>query len=505
MSEIKVNKISPKQTCTQVTLGDSGDDIIVASGVNFKTPSVKDASGNIIISRCGSNITIGSSGAAVALAAGATQSGFGPTGAVSWNTTKITADPNPAVSGVGYFADTTSSAFTVTLPAAPSAGDIVALSDYTGTWATNNLTVGRNSSNINGAAADLVLNGNNTTATLIYVDGTEGWRVIDTGSLSEVNVTPGFVAAIGGTVTCCGDYKIHTFTGPGTFTVLNAGNPVGSNSVDYLVVAGGAGGGARHGGGGGAGGYRESSGAASGCYTASPLGACVSALPVSVQGYAITVGAGGAAGIISPPGPIATPGGTGSNSVFSTITSAGGGSGHTASGTPTPSVLNGGSGGGGGYGNTPAGSGPTSKGLGNTPPVSPPQGNNGGTGSVGAPYDGGGGGGATSVGGPATAADPGGPGGTGGTTSISGSPTTYAGGGGGGSYGCGCGGTGGSGGGGTGGNGLPIGGCGTAGLANTGGGGGGTGLAVPAVGAPTVTQYGAAGGSGIVVIRYKYQ
>jgi hypothetical protein len=86
MSEIKVNKISPKQTCTQVTLGDSGDDIIVASGVNFKTPSVKDASGNIIISRCGSNITIGSSGAAVALAAGATQSGFGRTGTVNWDT-----------------------------------------------------------------------------------------------------------------------------------------------------------------------------------------------------------------------------------------------------------------------------------------------------------------------------------------------------------------------------------------------------------------------------------
>jgi hypothetical protein len=74
-----------------------------------------------------------------------------------------------------------------------------------------------------------------------------------------------------------------------------AGNPCGSNTVDYLVVAGGGGGGANRGGGGGAGGYRESSGAASGCYTASPLGACVSAaLPVSVQGYPITVGGGGA-------------------------------------------------------------------------------------------------------------------------------------------------------------------------------------------------------------------
>jgi hypothetical protein len=422
---------------------------------------------------------------------------------VSWDTTPKTTGFT-AVSGNGYFCDTTSAAFTVTLPASPSARDIVAIADYNGTAGTNNITVGRNSSNINGSATDFKISINYASISFVYVDATAGWRSVDTSDTSSL-INP-FVSATGGTETICGDYKIHTFTGPGTFCVSSLANPLGGpNSVDYLVVAGGGGGGGNRGGGGGAGGYRESSGATSGCYSRSPLGACVSALPVTVTAFPITVGAGGAAGIISPPGPIATPGGTGSNSVFSTITSAGGGSGHTASGTPTPSVLNGGSGGGGGYGNTPAGSGPTSKGLGNTPPVSPPQGNNGGTGSVGAPYDGGGGGGATSVGGPATAADPGGPGGTGGTTSISGSPTTYAGGGGGGSYGCGCGGTGGSGGGGTGGNGLPIGGCGTAGLANTGGGGGGTGLAVPAVGAPTVTQYGAAGGSGIVVIRYKYQ
>ena len=43
-------------------------------------------------------------------------------------------------------------------------------------------------------------------------------------------------------ITTCGDYKIHTFTGPGTFSVSCAGNPAGSNTVDYLVVAGGGGG-----------------------------------------------------------------------------------------------------------------------------------------------------------------------------------------------------------------------------------------------------------------------
>ena len=48
-----------------------------------------------------------------------------------------------------------------------------------------------------------------------------------------------FIEASGGTVTTSGDYKIHTFTGPGTFTVNSAGNEAGSEAVDYLVIAGG--------------------------------------------------------------------------------------------------------------------------------------------------------------------------------------------------------------------------------------------------------------------------
>ena len=69
---------------------------------------------------------------------------------------------------------------------------------------------------------------------------------------------PAFIEATGGTITESGDYKIHTFTGPGTFTVTNAGKPTGSNSVDYLVIAGGGGGRWQYSAGAGAGGYRES-------------------------------------------------------------------------------------------------------------------------------------------------------------------------------------------------------------------------------------------------------
>jgi hypothetical protein len=79
---------------------------------------------NQISSQCGSTLTVGQSGDTVTLAAGATQTGFGRTGTVDWDTTPKTTGFT-AVSGNGYFVNTTSGAITVTLPATPSAGDIV--------------------------------------------------------------------------------------------------------------------------------------------------------------------------------------------------------------------------------------------------------------------------------------------------------------------------------------------------------------------------------------------
>ena len=58
-----------------------------------------------------------------------------------------------------------------------------------------------------------------------------------------------------------GDFKIHTFTGPGTFTVNCVGCSPVNNVVDYLVIAGGGAGGSsavsEGGGGGGAQGPQE--------------------------------------------------------------------------------------------------------------------------------------------------------------------------------------------------------------------------------------------------------
>ncbi len=444
---------------------------------------------NKIEKRSGSTLTLGGPGTAVTLACGATQTGFGRTGTVDWCTTAKTS-PLTVASGNGYFINTSGGAITVTLPSSPSAGDIVALKDYANTWDTNNVTLGRGGSKINGQCACATLNTESQSVTLIYVDGTKGWQDIHD---STSNVTGAdFVAATGGTITTSGDYKIHTFTGSGCFQVTTAGNAAGSNKISYLVVAGGGGGAGNVGnydgsGGGGAGGFREGK-CSSDPYSASPL--ATTALTASVATFPITVGGGGTAG------PTTGAGGNGGLSTFSTITSAGGGGGNFPTGT-TPTNAAGGSGGGSAATcNQPQGT----AGAGNTPPVSPPQGNPGGSQQSSGASAAGGGGGAAAAGGNAPSNTVAGDGGAGATTSINASPVQRAGGGGGSAYPANTGGSGGAGGGGDGGRapGTPSP-AGQSGTANTGGGGGGS-NANP--GNPAV---GGVGGSGIVILRYKFQ
>jgi hypothetical protein len=459
----------------------------------IKVNNIQNQCGANIANKCGTTITLGASGDTITLACGASQTGFGRTGTVDWDTTAKTASFT-AVSGNGYFVNTTSGAITVTTPASPSAGDIFSLADYTRTWQTNNVTLTPNGTDkIGGVNNDATLNTEGQSVTFVFTDSTEGWiNVQDSTSAVQGRLITPFICASGGTETTCGDYKIHTFTGPGTLTINNEGTPAGSTTVDYLVVAGGGGGGGENNttgsGGGGAGGYRESSGAASGCYSRSPLGACVSALPISFTSYPITVGSGGAGGSQG----VAEAGADGSNSIFSTIISTGGGGGAGDNGFAGNS---GGSGGGGKQGGT--------AGAGNTPPVSPAQGFNGGSSISGPPASGGGGGGGATAVGANGPPDGGGNGGNGATSSINGSPTTRAGGGGGGvSVPAPAGrGSGGTGGGGNGSSTIPSPGD-QPGTANTGGGAGGAGGGTYGV---SPGGAGGNGGSGIVIIRYKYQ
>lgn len=420
MSELKVNKITPK-TGTSIQLGESGDTITIP---------------------CGATLTNNG-----------TATGFG----LSFCTT-VKTSPFTATANKGFLINT-GSAVTVTLPASPSTGDEVIIVDQTGQAATNNITLGRNGSKIKGKCSDGTLSTNRGGVRLVYSGSSQGWITATAGNDEQITQT---------------------------------------YNVQYLVVAGGGGGGATCGGngggsGGGAGGYRV-----------------VSSKSFSITGGStipVTVGAGGSAGAVPSSYPAPTPSFTqatsGSNSIFSTITSAGGGYGSFAKCSTGGNGADGGSGGG-------ASGGPSSTGgAGNTPPVSPPQGSDGGDG--GGAARGSGGGGASAVGLDGSSSN-GYTGGAGSNTTILGSipqapsygeagpnPGRYfAGGGGGGLYsgspeipsGANNGGLGGGGNGGIPGNG-------TAGSTNMGAGGGGGGRTAPAV-----PSQGGAGGSGIVILRY---
>tara|TARA_Y100000004_G_scaffold19102_1_gene19650 strand:- start:56 stop:1420 length:1365 start_codon:yes stop_codon:yes gene_type:complete len=454
MSEIKVNKISPRTNCGTTQLGDSGDTFNLPSG------------GTLTIA---SGATITNNG---------TANNFGATGSVNWQTTVKTSGFT-AVNGEGYFVDTSSGAISVNLPAG-TAGAVVGFKDYANTFDTAEVTLVQNGSDkIGGSTVNAKLDVEGLAITLVFVDATKGWLVTDSGLQSEAP-TQRFVAATGGTITQCGNFKVHKFTGPGTFTVTCAGNASGSNTIDYVVVAGAgsaAASGGGGGGGGGAGGFRLSNSA--GCIpapTMSPLVACAG-LTLPATSYPVVVGAGGA----EAPGA----GNNGSNSSFGPITAGYGGAGGNGDSGPG---ANGGSGGGS----------KANGGTGNTPPVSPPQGNDGAGGAPNGPAGGGGGAGAAGTAGTPSGAGSGGAGsfvspsfavGCAGTTGPVPSVRYFAGGGAGGPP-VGAGGTGGAGGG------ADSSSTGTirAGTVNTGGGGGGN-----------WNGNGGAGGSGIVLIRYKFQ
>ena len=456
------------------------DDSNIIKKCGTTTTIGSGASNPIVVD--GSTVTLGRCGGTVALASGATQTGFGRTGTVDWQTT-IKTSTITAVNGEGYFVNTTAGAITANLPAGV-VGAIVSIKDYAQTFATNNCTIAANGSEkIEGLTDDLVLNTDGVAITIVYGDATKGWQSVNS---NEVTNAVKYVTATGGTTATCGDFKIHTFTGPGTFAVTCAGTAGGNNQLEYIVIGGG---GSGTGGGGGAGGFRFASPSiAPLTYPAKPLAG--STVTASAGNVPITVGAGGAASGQN----------SGSNSVFSTITSAGGGAGaiRNAAG------VAGGSGGGAGQDLNAAGA------AGNTPPVSPSQGNNGGPAPAGGFGAGGGGGGAlaagTSGGGPGNPST-GGAGGAGGgfpnafgTSGESSSPFYYfSGGGGGGPNTTSAAGTasGGLGGGGNSGSSQST--SGSPASANTGGGGG------AAEYDNALAPNAAAGGSGIVIIRYKFQ
>ncbi len=203
---------------------------------------------------------------------------------VNWTTVQ-TSSVSPAVAGVGYPMNTTSGALTVTLPAAPTAGNLISIVDYAGTAATNNITINPNGNKIQGTTSNRVINTNREAINLVYVDSTQGWLAYA---------------------------DVYSTTAP---------IPIAPYTASYLVIAGGGGGGngvanISQAGGGGAGGY---------------LTGTLSFTSGTV--YTAVVGAGGTGA-----------GSNGNNSTFPGVTTAiGGGYGGT-----NGAGASGGSGGGGG-------------------------------------------------------------------------------------------------------------------------------------------------------------
>lgn len=128
---------------------------------------------------------------------GSTLLGSGDLAVTGGMTSYAVSTATTAANNSRYVADTTSAAFTITLPATPANGDYIELVDAKGTWATNNLTIARNGSTINGLAQDLVVNVSNVAVSLAYSgDATRGWQVDIGGSALVVTPADGSVTNV---------------------------------------------------------------------------------------------------------------------------------------------------------------------------------------------------------------------------------------------------------------------------------------------------------------------
>ena len=150
---------------------------------------------NTIEPQCGTTVTLGASGDTITIPSGATitnngtQTGFGRTGTVDWDTSSIKTATFSAVSGNGYFCNTSGGAFTVNLPAG-AAGAIVSVVDYTNTFQTYGLTITPNGSEkIGGVAANATLTTEGQSVTFVYVDATEGWKNVQDSTSNAIGAT----------------------------------------------------------------------------------------------------------------------------------------------------------------------------------------------------------------------------------------------------------------------------------------------------------------------------
>jgi hypothetical protein len=146
MSEVKVNKVSPRSG-TGLQLGDSGDTITIPAGA-----------------------TLANSGTATGFAA------------IDWQSTIVTGATHTASANQGIWINTTSNACTLTLPGSPSVGDQLIFSDFARTWDTNAVTLSLNGSKFQGSTSpDPVYDTEGEAVHIVYSGSTKGWLPINDG------------------------------------------------------------------------------------------------------------------------------------------------------------------------------------------------------------------------------------------------------------------------------------------------------------------------------------
>ena len=120
----------------------------------------------------------------------------------------------------GVLTDTTGGTFTVTLPASPITGAVVSVFDVSGTWGTDNLTIGRNGSTISGVAEDLTCDIAGASVQLIY-DGTT-WNVY-----AQIGGNGGTAVTLDGTQTLTN----KTISGASNTLTVD-----GTNTIGFKII-----------------------------------------------------------------------------------------------------------------------------------------------------------------------------------------------------------------------------------------------------------------------------
>lgn len=98
-----------------------------------------------------------------------------------------------AESNEAYIIDTSNGSFNITLPSNPQTGDVVSIADAKGTWNDNPATFVSNGEKIEGIEFDFVNNSQGTFFSLVYIDETTGWRILESGTKPRNLTTPSII------------------------------------------------------------------------------------------------------------------------------------------------------------------------------------------------------------------------------------------------------------------------------------------------------------------------